>query len=115
VGLAFKARTDDRAHEPLRRDRACTRRPRAVAFARGTSTSRATILRATPHGSRAPPQALAEADTIVVCHGAPETLAAIASRVVSSHAVVDLTGAERIRFAHARYRSVAFRPERTGE
>ena len=62
------------------------------------------------------PGALADAcDTIVVCHGPPGTLATIASRVDVTRTVVDLTGAERIRFAHARYRSVAFRTERADE
>jgi len=114
VGLAFKARTDDVRMSPY------------VAIAHALAARGLSIRAWDEHVARdhpacdpawfaRTPQALAEADTIVVCHGAPETLAAIASRVVSSHAVVDLTGAERIRFAHARYRSVAFRPERTGE
>ena len=57
------------------------------------------------------PQALvAGVDTIVVAHGAPDVLAAIASCVGAKHAVVDLTGLERARFAHAAYRSAAWRP-----
>jgi GDP-mannose 6-dehydrogenase len=112
VGLAFKAGTDDVRASPYV----------AIAHAlaaRGLRIHAWDERVARDHPACDPawfarsPQALADADTVVVCHGLPETLAAIASRVGSSHAVVDLSGAERMRFAHARYRSVAFRPERT--
>jgi UDP-glucose 6-dehydrogenase len=111
AGLAFKPGTDDVRDSPY------------VAIAQALASRGLRVLAwdervARDHPSCDPawfvrsPQSLAEADTIVVCHGTPDTLAAIASHVGSSHAVVDLTGAERMRFAHARYRSVAFRPER---
>ena len=109
AGLAFKAGTDDVRDSPY------------VAIAHALAarglTVRAWDERVTRgHAACDPdwfvrsPEALADADTIVVAHGTPEALAAIASRVSSRHVVIDLTGLERKRFAHAAYRSAAWRP-----
>jgi GDP-mannose 6-dehydrogenase len=57
------------------------------------------------------PEALADtAGMIVVCHGEPDALSRIADRLGARHTVLDLGGAERERFAHVRYRSVAWQP-----
>ena len=61
----------------------------------------------------ASPRSLAEAvATIVVAHGSSADLGEIEAHAGPRHAVIDLTGAERMRFAQARYRSVAFDPVR---
>ncbi|MEO8486463.1 MAG: nucleotide sugar dehydrogenase [Betaproteobacteria bacterium] len=112
VGLSFKPGTADlRASPYLEIAHALAARGRAV-FAWDERVPRDDPA-CDPAWFAASPQALADAaDTIVVCHASPEALAAIASRATSRHTVVDLTGVERHRFSHTRYRSVAWRPER---
>jgi GDP-mannose 6-dehydrogenase len=109
VGLAFKAGTADlRASPYLALARALAARGRAV------HVWDERVPRDDPGCDPAwfarSPAALADAaGTIVVCHGSADALASIASRVTSRHVVVDLTGLERARFAHAAYRSAGWR------
>ena len=110
VGLAFKSGTADLRDSPY------------LALARTLAARQRTVLvwdervprddpGCDPAWFARSPAALAEAaGTIVVCHGSADALATIASNVTPRHVVVDLSGHERARFAHARYRSAGWRP-----